>query len=194
MLRASLKFQVIGVIVMMILALFAVVGLIMRPTIHHIMDLRNNINATERILEEQYQRTKHQRRSMRELGDLTDQVDRLRAAAMTPGTELVLITALEEVATKNNVKQHLDVAFTNVAPNQDRPHQPSSRAFRLPYYTVSVTVGGDFRALMAYLKGIEDLPQYVVIDNLLWEKKRETPDAAATVTLHFDGRVYASQL
>lgn len=194
MARVSLKYQVISLIVFIILAIACVVIVITLPAIRHIQGLSASISATERILENQYEKTKHMRKSVQELPDIIDQATILQSAALKRGAELSLITALEELAAKNHVKQQLDVVFTDLNAESPAPVKTGTKALHLPYYTVSVTANGDFKSLLAYLKSLEDLPTYISIDNLFMEKKPNINDQSPPLTLRFDGRVYVSVL
>lgn len=168
-----------GIGVMIVL----IIGLIIVPSVKRIIELKKNISDTHVLMEGQYQKVKQLRRSLRELKNVQTEVKEYAQSNLSPGQELSVITSLEALATKHNIKQTLHVALS------DNPAGPVS----LPFYTFSFLNQGSWQHQLAYLKAMEELPYYLIIDSLQWEKSARGNASDNMLTLRFDARVYVSK-
>lgn len=162
----------------------AITTLVIIPSVKSILALEKNINQTQKALEQQYQKTQRLRRSVHELDTVLAQTKKFKQAFLTSGGELPLITRLEELAAKHQLEQDLNVQPAAETEGAAQPRLP------LAYHVFSFINQGAFADLASYLKSLEQLPPYLVIDRLQWERGQRGPGGRAPVTLRFDAKVY----
>lgn len=166
----------------------AIAIFIILPAMKKTVSLRDNVTKTQQALEHDYQKTLLLRRSIRELDAVYGKTQMFNTATIENGDELTVITQLENLASKHDVDQTLHVTFTDPKSIPAKERGKSASKTNLPYYTFSFLNHGTFAQHIEYLKALEQLPYYVLIEGLQWEQR----SAAGQVTLRFDGRVYAS--
>ena len=164
-----------------------IILLIVWPSVKHILLLQGDIHSTQVNLEEQYLRTKHLRRSMKELGATIAQTKKFASATLLRGEELRLITELEAIAETHHVASTLDVEFSDPKTGESR----GKGDIQDPHYRIAVLNQASFEDHLRYLDAIEALPYYLNIDRLEWNAARER-DATGLVTLRFEGIVFVS--
>lgn len=152
------------------------------PTVRRILELERDITATERNVEKQYQRTQKLRRSTHEIGDVIALTARYRESMIEKGQELPVITELERLAAAHNIDQTLVVNFAD-----------KGAYLADPQYTFSFLNKGEFTDHIEYLRALEHLPYYMVINSLQWEKHDLKNIGQNPVTLRFDAEVYVKE-
>ena len=113
---------------------------------------------------------------MNGLAEVKKDVAQFEGAAILPGEELSVITTLEHLAQEHAIAQKLNVLF-------------SRGQITNPFYTFSFVLQGNFQHLREYIRGLDDLPYYVLIDSLRFETKADGTDSPP-ITVRFDGKVY----
>lgn len=181
---------------------------IILPSIRRIQTLRRDVNAIQEHLEKQYLKAQHLRRSVRELPNISRLINSFAEAAIKPGEELRVITELETIADRHKVEQTLRIVTTPADLKASRSTTPPSsgseaaaekidssdndRLSGKPYYQFSFITQGPFRNLINYLRAVEQLPYYLIIDQLQWERRKGDSTTSTPVILRFDGRIYVS--
>lgn len=163
------------------LGIVAILIFIVIPSISAIGELGDEIAQTESYLEDQYLRSQRMQRSIRELEDIEKDVMRFNNITVPPGNDLELITGLEALATVHNISQNLDITYTE-----------QKQFGRSGYYTISFLNHGTYADHIAYLRTLEELPYYVEITKLSWERRAVTEDGEPRITLTFVATIYAS--
>lgn len=178
----SLKKQLLLFIALISLALVGITFLIVLPAINTINQLREQIYESQRLLEERLQRTKLVKRSLQELTAIEKQMQEFKVTTFEEGEELKIITELENLAPQYNIRQTL-----NVAP-------VASPVKGLQAYTFSFLNHGLFADQIKYLKALEELPYYISINSIQWEKRKGETENGNAVTARFDGLIYATPI
>lgn len=93
-----------------------------------------------------------------------------------------VITALENIATENNITQNMDMVLVNTDA-KDKPALPQ-------YYKISFVTNGYFSDQIAYLDALNKLPYYVIIQNLNFEKRNKKENENNPLALTFEARIY----
>ena len=178
----SLKKRLMLLTTSLIIGIVCVGLFIVWPVIHSINSLGESIAQTELYLEDQYLRSQRMQRSVRELDDVEAYVTKFKDLTVPPGADLELITGLEALAEAHAIEQSLDIQY----------HEEKERG-QSGYYDVSFLNHGRYINHLAYLRTLEELPYYVQIKSLSWER-RPSPaeDGSVLVTLSFTARIYAS--
>ncbi len=159
--------------------LFVAVGItIIIPSVRRIQNLKKDIEQTQLYLERQYQRTQRLRRSTHEIAEVEEKIQEYSGAIIRSGEELSLITEFERLSGLYNVDQTLMVNFFD-GKNSGRP-----------YYTFSFLNNAAFTDHVRYLKALEDLPYYIVINSLRFEKRQLRAAGGSPITLSFDAAIY----
>lgn len=187
--RFNLKSKIQILIVLMLLLILGVSVFILAPRIKRINDLKQTVENSEDQIEKNYQRTKVLRKSITELDNMAQKVEKFEEMLITKGDELRVITMLENVAEKNNIIQELSVSF--VADTQlELDSDGRKNKLNRPYHNFMFANEGRFEDLIHYLWEVEQLPFYLVIDKLSWRQKGK--DSGDMVVLSFIGRVYSA--
>lgn len=192
MTRLSLSRTVFLLITIILTAAGLILGLVTVPTLLRISDLKTNIRATQETLQAEYIKTKHLRRSLKELTTIVSTTEKFANITMRPNQEIDLITQLESIAAANNINQTLQINYTTSTASQ-KPGDKPAAGLKQPVYTLSVVGQGNFDDHLRYMQALETLPYYVVIHEIRFEKSRQRANEPEFVTLRFDGYVFVSE-
>ena len=163
----------------------AIIFFILVPTVQHIFQLKNNIKTTESFLEEQYQKTKKMRRSVSRLEAVQKQAAQFSTAYISKDNELTAITTFEELANKNKIKQEdIRVTYSEKINLKENP-------VGSPFYTFSLAYSGEFADEFNFLRDIEKLPFYIILDNLRFERRGTNEEK--NIFMRFDAKIYAKE-
>lgn len=186
----SLKQKIIGFNVCLITALLLIAGIIIMPAITQINQLKNDINNIQNQMEERYREAKKMRRSLQELNDLKQTLIPIKQSLLKPGDELAIITELEKIASQNQLTQNLNLNLIDATKNPD----PNNPARALPiYYQFSFLNNGSFQNQLNFLKALEQLPYYVIIDSLDLEKTTNNSSGPMVLNAHLDTVIYVDK-
>lgn len=170
--------------------LILVIFLIVYPSAKHILQLRSDIKIIQEDMEERYIKTQKLKKSVMQLSQANENAQIFETAKISVKDQLEVITKLEKIASQNKIEQTVNVSFTDE--KKGNPADNSIKNSVLPqYYKFSFLNNGLFYNQINYLKDLEKLPYYVIIDNLQWEK-RNTITSSTPVTLRFTATIYAN--
>lgn len=177
-------------LLIILLVLFLISIFVIYPSIRKINNIKINVEKLETELEDKYNNARKLRRTMKELEEIKQNVQKYQTITIKKGDELSLITTLENIAKKNNIEQNLDVSFFDYTVDSKNPKGEKPALDQ--YYEISFLNIGKYKDLLNYLGDLEELPQYLIIKNLTIEKKLKVEDTN-TVTLNFQARVYVEK-
>lgn len=174
--------------------IFSLIGgvgfFVITPVVTDIRTLQTGIEETKALLETDHVKARQMRRTLQELPDIERELENYTGAFIEVGSELAVITELESLAAKHKLTQTLKATFTDVKPS------PSGRpSTALPYYSFSFMTNGTFTDQMNYVRDLEQLPYYLIIDGFDWQKGNTKSGETTTsqVTLRFEGKIYATK-
>ena len=173
---------------LILLLILGVSVLVLAPRVKRINDLKGTVERSEDEIEKNYQRSVALRKSVSQLDEMAENVEKFEEMVITKGDELRVITLLENVAEKNNINQDLSVSY--VAELPDGVDSERKNKLNRPYYNLTLSNEGRFPDLVRYMWEVEQLPFYLVIDKLSWRQKGK--DVEDLVVLGFTGRVYSA--
>jgi len=179
---SPIKKKLIVVVLIVLITLLVISICIIYPATKKISGLKQNIENIQVELEQKYLNSQKLRRTMRELAEISDKVKMFEQVMVKPGDELKIITELENLATKNNINQALNVAFN------DKGKAPLNK-----FYQLSFINNGLFEDHIKYLQDLENLPYYVIIKNIKFEKRKSSAVSTQKdpITLTFSAIIYA---
>jgi hypothetical protein len=151
---------------------------VIAPSATYILNIKNNIQMAESQLEQNYEKVRLLKRSVRELPIVHKNVSAYEDATITKGQALIVITELEKIAERNNILQNLSASYT------DAKTAGSTRSF----YTLAFTNKGAFKNQIAYLQDVEKLPYYMVIDSIALAKGIQNDKE--NLSLNFTAKLY----
>lgn len=187
--QLTLKQRLTTYIAIITIGTLVVGGLIVWPTVNHILTLRNDINIIQQELENRYEKTQKLKRSLQELGTIREVASQINQIAIEPGGELSVITQLEKIAIENNIEQNTDLNFVDTT--KEKATKTNTKKMALPqYYKFSFLNNGYFEDHISYLQSLERLPYYLIIENLNFEKRKGEDNQKNKITLRFDAIVY----
>ena len=169
-------------------ALLIIAGWIIYPTIKQIINLKQDIGNIQNQTQERYERTQKLKRSLKELTNVKQTTEQIAQGFITSDEDLVLITTFENLANQYHIDQTLNLNLTEE--NKNKADKSNARIFP-NYYRLSFLNQGSFSDQLAYLGAMEQLPYYVIIENLNFEQRKNTDNLAPnTVILRFDALIY----
>lgn len=122
---------------------------------------------------------------------IKQEVKKYSQAWVKPGDELKIITELENLAHNHNIEQTLHISFVDEKKDKKSSDKKTAYNAMEKYYQLSFLNTGSFPDQVEYLKALEELPYYIIIDSLHWQKKKGGLNSKAPLTLRFDAIVYA---
>lgn len=188
----SVKLQLTLLISMISLVALSIAFGIVLPAIKSITQLDRDITQTQLFLEQRYRKTQRLRRSANAIENIRETTEKYRRATIEKGGELQIITKLEQLAATNNIDPNVSVRFTSKDEALEQLTDKDNINLGQPYFTFSFLNHGLFVDQIKYLKALEELDEYFIVDGLQWEKRQQTTNTAAPVTLRFDADVYVS--
>jgi len=185
-LQKKLIFFIISILSLVIL----ITIFIIYPAVKQILTLQKSVANTESYLEEQYTKTQYMRRSIRELDQITQSVKKFKNAGIRKGDELTLITQLEQLAEINHLNQNLDIAegkIKNDKPEEEK--QPNNQTTK-PFYSLTFVNSGTFFDHYNFFKSLEELPYYLIIKSIQFEKPAKNTTTSTPVIARFNATIY----
>lgn len=162
-----------------------IVLLIIIPALKHINELKISITSTEQFVEEQYLKSQHLKSSIRHLDDVKEQVKKFSNITVSQNEQLKIITEFENLATQHNIFQSITIKFLDDTASNEN-------TIRLPYYEFSFVNNGKFTDQFNYLKSLERLDYYVIIDNLQLDNQGSSPESDTVA--RFNAHIYAKPI
>ncbi|PIT86396.1 MAG: hypothetical protein COU33_03395 [Candidatus Magasanikbacteria bacterium CG10_big_fil_rev_8_21_14_0_10_43_6] len=188
----NLKKQLFVTSATITVVLFIISGLVIVPRIQTIRDLHQSIFDTHKQVEREHEKTRHARKSLRELQSATLFAQEVERSILGPGKELAIITELEQISEQHAIDQTISISVTTIAGENIFPKASLQRLGITEHYTISLLNQGTYENHMAYLRAIETLPYYVIIDALQWERRNSGTDDESIITLRLDGYIFIS--
>lgn len=131
-------------------------GAVVIPSASAIRSSEGEIGAEHAKIERRYLLRNVMRKSLTALDDTKKHLRTLAGVGIHEGEELKFINALESAATNAGIEQELQLVTVN---QKDLSKWEREIPLRL-------SLTGDYLAVLRYLRTIEHLPYYVLIDNI----------------------------
>lgn len=199
--RLNLKQRLLTIITSIAVGVILIAVFIIVPSIKHILNLHDDIANTQKMLEERYVKFQKLKKSAVQLKDIKQTVEDYAQSTISTADQLKIITEIEKLATENHIDQSLNVELITTPKNNAEPNpeegpnitteKTKKRSFS-NYYHFSFLNNGLFSDQIKYLRALEKLPYYVIIDNWQWEKRKNENNTNSPVTLRFEGIIYVS--
>ena len=151
----SYKQKIITFTVSYGLLIFIVSYFLLMPTIDNIKNLKKDIINQKIELEKSKNRDQNMAKLSTDIKKIEPEINYLNQVFTDKNNKLEFITMFEGLANKNNVTQNLDM---------DKGEPIKASLFQKN--PITVTVNGSYSDLVAYLKDVETLKQYINIRNL----------------------------
>lgn len=160
---------------------FVIVQFIFKPTIEDIKNYRVTILNQKIELQDKLDRDRNMTKTNSKIEEITPHLDRFEEIYIDKNKVLEFITTLEGIASKNNVKQEIDLALDKT----DNRNQYS----RVP---LKVSISGAYPNLKKYLEDIERLSYYTNIHSINLSLNRNPGSTTNNIpgSLIFDAFVY----
>jgi len=145
------KQTIVTVGVFSAIILLIVAGIIV-PTAGYIKKLNDETTNLKNYLERKYESTVHLKSSIKKIEEIKSIVDEYPKYFFRPGDELVLITALENTATKNKVTQKIENS------NLDQKN--------IDQVKITLSVSGDYENVLNYIADLEQLKYFINLEKI----------------------------
>ncbi|MEK7644157.1 MAG: GspMb/PilO family protein [Patescibacteria group bacterium] len=187
MIRVSLKKKAIALVIISALLTLVIVILIIFPAVKRIRNLDGFISASEEEIEGSFQKTTRLKSSVKKLSETIREIGELGDMTSDKSSELELITMFEELADQNNVTQNLNMQFSG----SEQIKKKNAGLKDGGYYLFSQKITGRYPNLLAYLRSMEDMRYYLIVDDLNIRKNTEDSRAADAMTMNLTIKIYS---
>ncbi len=188
--RLTAKKQIFILLSTITILAMAIIILIVIPTTKSIVELSKHTSETQEIIEQKYQRAKLLKKSSHSLADAESIISKYETAALKKGQELEMITLLENMAEDYKIEQTLSVNYVEDGLLQGTPRNNSAKTnIKTPLYIFSFLNHGEYQDQLKYLRALERLPQYLIIENIQWNHRSQGSEGQNYVTLRFDAKI-----
>ncbi len=184
MLRLSIKNKILLSILTLLVVISIVLIYIIIPSAKNITELKGDIGITEQNIEDSYQKTRLLRKSIHELDEIYETIDSYREMTVDKNEQLELITKFESLAEAHNIRQSTNLDFQAGDPKLDNQISDGG------YFTFTFHNIGSFENHISYLEAIENLPFYVLIDNINLKNNQKIKNEQPSITLNFSAKVF----
>lgn len=157
-LKLSQKIKTLIFLAVFLIGDILILTLIISRTVREISKLNQAIHNERMSLEARYQRRKTARLTVKNLNQIQAELPSLETTLVKAGSELDLITSLEEAAAKNNITQKI-----NLFPREGKKDF-GDKIF------ITLTVNGSFQDIMRYMDELERMKIIITLDNLTFSQ------------------------
>lgn len=187
MIRISLKKRALALVIISGVLTLVIVILIIYPATKRIKNLDKFINKSEEEIEGSFQKTSKLKSSVKRLSETTTEIDQLVDMTSDRSSELPLITMFEGMAEKHHVIQNLNMQFFPSTPEKKKDVGIKDGG----YYLFTLKNTGLFQNHMAYLRQLEDMPLYLIINDLSLKRNIENNQVSEMMTMSFSIKIYS---
>ena len=187
MTRLTLKQKILFTLGLIAAILLIILGFIIYPAANKIYRLQKEIRKIETELDKRFANSQKQKLTLKKLDEVSKEINLMGQTMLLAGSELGLITDLEYLADKHRITQNITVSLKEIEP-ADR------QADLTNYYLFTFSNEGKFSDQAQYLAELENLPFYLITDNVKWEKRKEDKNGKSTIILSFNSIIYVDPI
>jgi Tfp pilus assembly protein PilO len=154
--KISLKYKILTINCLLLLGLFCVIYFIILPSLKEINRIKTSINQERIDLEEKYQKSQGLKKLTTNLKTIEGKVEHIDQVFISENRELEFITALEQIADKNNVTQKITLGKVQ-AVTVDKFYKK---------FPLQIQAQGTYINLIDYLQDLETLTYYINIKSI----------------------------
>jgi len=179
-------------ITILVVLCIAIIGIVLLPSVKQFYSMRQYIGTTQEYLEQQYTEGKTISKSLQHINNITQDTKTYDHALLKQGHELELITRMESIA-NGRIEQNLSVNYKERGtekPTRKKDDMPQKKRLDRSYYVFSFVNKGRYEDLIQYMHELEQLPEYLIIDTIRWEREPKATTTTPTTILRFDARIY----
>lgn len=159
MIRTKTKF--ISTVIIIILATCGITAFIIMPTINNIKDISSKINNIRLDLEKKYDNRQNLRTVMSKFKKIEKSSEKFSNIYIEKNEELKLITALERIASDNNLEQNIN---TFIYQNENKTAKIKGQENEID---IQLQLNGDYINIIKYLYDLRRLPYYINTRNIV---------------------------
>lgn len=169
-----------------------IIFFITSPTISYIQDIKEKITEQHRDLEIKYQNAKQLKKNSEKINQLQDKLVVLDDIFVKQEQELAFITTLENIATKNNVDQKINLikATPKTSSSKNTSKIPTEENMGF-----DINASGSYENILAWLLEIEQLTYYINFESLnITTTSTEINNTSDNITIKLIGKVYTTKI
>lgn len=145
--KLNLEKRTIGIVIIFAIFCAIIIFGIILPAVYKIRELNKQTAQIRAYLEQKYENTRSMRASKQKIEDIKILAEQYPNFLFKTGNELALITALEDIAAKNKIKQKIENSNLDKITNQQ--------------ITISLNIEGSYFNVLNYLADIENFDYFV---------------------------------
>lgn len=155
LIKINMKKRIFAVPAVFILFIAGLIYFIILPAMKDIKEIGAQIESQRTDLDKKYYKSKSAKQSTKSLKAIEGDVEKLDRVFIGKNQELAFITALEEIANKNNINQNINLDLSSGGKN--------NKYGKIP---LKLTAQGSFINQFNYLLDLERLNYYLNIKSL----------------------------
>lgn len=160
------------------------------PTISYIQDIKEKITEQHRDLEIKYQNAKQLKKNSEKINQLQDKLVVLDDIFVKQEQELGFITTLENIATKNNIDQKINLIKATPKTSKQTSKTPPEESMGF-----DINASGSYKNILAWLLEIEQLTYYINFESLnINTTSTEINNTTENITIKLIGKVYTTKI
>lgn len=187
MMRINLKIKAIALVIITGVLTLVIIFLVIFPAAKRIKNLDGFINASEEEIEGSFQKTFKLKSSVKKLSETTKEIEQFTGMTSDRSSELPLITMFEGMAEKHHIVQNLNMQFFPSIPGNKKDIGLKDDG----YYLFTLKNTGNFQDHLSYLRQLEDLPLYLIINDLSLKKNTDNNQISDAITMNFSIKIYS---
>jgi hypothetical protein len=162
------------------------------PTISYIQDIKEKITEQHRDLEIKYQNAKQLKKNSEKINQLQDKLVVLDDIFVKQEQELGFITTLENIATKNNIDQKINLIKATPKTSTSKATSKTPPEENMGF---DINASGSYKNILAWLLEIEQLTYYINFESLnINTTSTEINNTSENITIKLIGKVYTTKI
>ncbi|MDD4476541.1 MAG: hypothetical protein PHY40_00035 [Patescibacteria group bacterium] len=167
MLKIALEKKIIIIVAALAVLMAAIIFGVILPTVRNIQLLNKETYEIRTYLEKRSQSVKQVYNSIKQIEKIKNEIQEYEKRIFGVGGELKLITALEQIATKNKINQKIERSNLDEQKNKQ--------------ITMSLDIKGTYLNVLNYLADLENLDYFLNVEEIFL-----TPDYKAGAEENFE--------
>lgn len=166
------------VIILLVVCAAIILGVIL-PVVRKIRALNSQTAQIRAYLEQKYENTRHLRATKQKIEDIKAGAEQYPNFLFKAGNELTLITALEDIAAKNKIKQKIENSNLDKITNQQ--------------IRLSINAEGSYLNLLNYLADIENVNYFLNARQFNFTPGANAADKNSPASLRLELSLFVNQ-
>ncbi|MFH0856659.1 MAG: hypothetical protein V1860_02055 [bacterium] len=170
----KIKNQILYFVLTISLAIIVIAGFIILPTMRNIKDMSDKITELKVELEKKYDNRQTLRSEMNRYKKIDENIEKFLEIYVKENGQLLFITAIEDIAAKNNLDQKINMLDLAESPNKNKAGTQSNAYSS----RINIHLKGGYADILKYLSDTRKISYYINIQSISISKLSEQKNYA----------------